>query len=1477
MPPPTLGELLIRMFLDHRDFDSGADKVTKRAQRVGEVLGGMANGINTLVVGAFQAATAAVAGLSAASAVVGANFQQQMTQVGVIAGATAEELKAMTAKARELGATTSFSATEAAEAMTLLAGAGLETNQVLAASGAALNLAGAGGTTLDVAAESLTSTMSQFSLGASEAGRIADVFAASTAKSQFTVEDLGAALKYGGTVGAGFGLSLEETVASLALFRNAGLEGAKAGTTYRSAMVGAASANETNRKTLEKYGLTQKDISPETHSFADILKTVGEAGISTSDAMVIFGTEAGAVVKTLADQFAAGSTAYQDMLSELQTSTGRAASMYGQMSQTVSGAFASLQSAAEEVLLTLFDQYSGPLAGLLEAVSEMVTKIAEAVGAQSYKIKADLGLALNSLTTWIGENAGYIATSIAGFIADLARFSTGIQSLLPWLSALIPLLDDIAKLMATIWVATKVMAMATAIGEVVAMIQAASVAANGFAVALVGMTGGIYALIAGIYVLIGGLIALASGYAEATFAAHRLKEAQDKLNAAQAKATADRVAALQAYLDANQEAMKQEMAQLAASGEMQGARYRELQLLSQMTAATAAQKEAEGELVMVRGQLRTAASIAEELDPDTVKAFKDQVAGLSRESARTATQIATLEAALLKAREVDASMFGYEAMLQSIFSKAGISARSIEDAEVQLAALNEQQKQAAQAAQKLGTAYTDATNTMLAEAQRGADGEVRVVGRTVPEKVQLQRDYVDGTIALHEQLLRDLQGIGKSDEELAALAQAEKEQQVRDGYAKQIESARSYYAELIGQAKGNQGEQIRLQAEFEAEKLRLEQALQMDLVLVTELAARQKAEAELEAARKAAEDKRREEERVYEIIRGLENEGLSESERLQQEKTEVLAGIDDRYGAEKARIAALYDQKITDAQTEEEKKREDARKAALQAMRQQFADAARGVVDAFKSITSGIQDTLTGALDAAAGFIDFFASGLESLTGFSFNLVDAIEEVASTMQEAQESQVVMGDGEGMGVSSVSLAASSATMAAQQVIAGMVDAALLFVQTAVAAVPDLLNALIAGLPALIGALVEAIPQVAAALAAAIPGLVDLFVTEMPKVIEALVAAVPLLVGALVEAFPKIIDSLIGLIQSDLLTQLIDVIQTVIDVVIAEVPRLIVAIIQQIPALFSNILAHLPDVIKGLIAGLADIIVAIVEAIPDLVKSIIDALPDIIIALIDAIMAAIPQILMAVIEAIPQIITGIIGGIPEIFSAILSRIPTIITTLIGLVPDLILAIAQGLPDMIPVFIELIPQLIAAFLTYIPEIVIALVKSLVVELPKELWQMVPALGQAILDALMSVWDSLTEIIGNLFKAAWEAITSLFSKEGEGGSAYSGIDYVPATMRMTVHPGEAIIPASRNPMNRGGRADMALAGGRVPAGAFQGGGGQGSVQSIQLMMNGRVVEEVLLESTKMGHATGLQEKIRLAGGVKPGFDRGRYTRWNK
>ncbi len=1441
------------------------------AQQMGDGIRQRLDGLGTAVGNAlaagFAVAAAAVAGLATAATYTGATFQQKMQQVGVIAGATGDEFRQLEERARELGATTTFSAQEAAQAMQNLASAGLPVADVLRATGDALVLAGAGGTSLDTASAALTATLAQFSLAADQSTRVVDVFARATAGSQFQVQDLADAMKYGGVVGAGFGWSLEETVAALAQFRDAGLEGSLAGTALRSALVGATTASKTNTDALAQYGLTMDDINPSTRTFAEILQVVGAAGMDTADVIKVFGAESGAVVATLAQQAAAGSQKYQQMLADLTTATGAASAMYQQMNATVTGSLAELSSAAEEFLLSLFDTYKGPLVDLLNAITSVVNHTVDAIRGSSGEIGASMADTLGTVTQFINDNAGFIAQSITGFVRDLAVFTTGVRDLVPYLQALLPLLDDIALSMGLVWVTTKVMQFASAVQTAITALGAMGVSVRALMATITAATGGTYALVAAIGTLVAGIVVLVDRYLDAESAAKRLQAAQDKLALSAAKADASRAAQLEALLAVQREEAKQQLVQEAASGQLTQARKQELEALATLTGATAQQMEATGQLVVVQGRLRTAASVAESMDTEAVAAFNQQVTAMGQKAQRATAEMAALEAGIVKAQTLDAGMFGYEKIVASVLDVGDASVRTIDEAKVRIDQLRVEAEQATRAQAKLQADYTTTTSAMLseaaAEAERLARAGVRTTVDATGDKGDAEEKYVDRVRGLHEQLAREVASLGASDAELLEIEMQDRLATLRAAYAEQVQAAGDNAAEVARLAAQQRADELALLSLWAAKRQEI-------------IDEQGRAEAEARAATEA---------RAQSMITSMQREGMAESERLEAEKADALEAIAGASAEKRSEVESLYDAKIAAAR--------DAEVADTEAAADDMAGAwavVQGAVEALVTAIQAVGTALETAWDVSTGFVGFWLDALEQLTGFAFSLTDAMDAITTAMEEAQLAGVAAGSPTSTAVvvpgeaTTTGEAPSTVEQAATDYVTGLVAGAVAFAGALAEAAPVLLEALLAGVPEVVAALVEVVPQLVAALAAAVPALVQLLADQVPVLIEALAAglpqlldaytaAVPLLVDAMVASVPAIVDAFLLAIPT-IISGFISGAATLIDTLLAEVPRLLVGVIQMLPGLVQALLAAVPDIIRGFVAGVADVVMALLEALPGIVVAVVDSLPAIIVALIGSIMDALPTIVLGLVRAVPKLVVAVVGGIPEIIAAVLSQLPLIVTTLVGMVPDLIVGLVEALPQLLPAIVALVPELIAASIVYLPQLIVALFEAFFVELPTQLPTIAVAIGKALVDAVVGAFDALVSAIGKLLAAAWEAITDMFGGDsGDKGGAYTGITYVPATMRMTLHPGEMVVPASRNPARARDRADPAVAG----AGATGQGGGSGTPVQLDVLVDGRVVESVLMNAQRRGTATKLTRFVRTTAGVQAGLDRGRFNRWSK
>ncbi len=225
----------------NRAFDKGMTKMERRAKRFTSNLSrtlSSVSGLGTIGIGASL-------GIGAKTL---AEFSQSMSTVAAVTGATSSEFEALELKARDLGATTRFSAAQAAEGMVALGRAGFDTNQVLGSIEGTLLLAQSGALELGSAADIASNVLQGFRLDASEAGRAVDVLSLAANSSNTDVEQLGQALSFVAPASASVGITMEETAAAISALSDAGIQGTRAGTGLRHILIELAAGGTDLRK-----------------------------------------------------------------------------------------------------------------------------------------------------------------------------------------------------------------------------------------------------------------------------------------------------------------------------------------------------------------------------------------------------------------------------------------------------------------------------------------------------------------------------------------------------------------------------------------------------------------------------------------------------------------------------------------------------------------------------------------------------------------------------------------------------------------------------------------------------------------------------------------------------------------------------------------------------------------------------------------------------------------------------------------------------------------------------------------------------------------------------------------------------------------------------------------------------------------------------------------------------------------------------
>lgn len=381
----SAGTIMAYMDLDMSSFNSAID--TAGEQLSGFASGGVAGALGSIGAAAETAGRALTLGVTAplmtaagAAIQTGMQFDASMSNVyGLMSSLNLSQaqMDALRDTAREMGATTKFSASEAADAMGYMALAGWDDAQVIAGIPGVLNLAAAANMDLAKASDIVTDTMTPFGMAAERAGEAADVFAYAQANSNTTVEALGEAMKYAAPTADAFGMTLQDTAAAMGVLANAGIKGSQGGTTLN-AMLRDMKNNAKNGAIAigkTKVALTNADGSYRSYAaiIRDIDKATSSMTASQRDAALgaIFGDES---LKGILATLKQGPDALDAMTEGMYACGGAAEDMAATMGDNLKGDLAILESGAQDMAIALSDWLMPAARGVVQGITDMIGK-----------------------------------------------------------------------------------------------------------------------------------------------------------------------------------------------------------------------------------------------------------------------------------------------------------------------------------------------------------------------------------------------------------------------------------------------------------------------------------------------------------------------------------------------------------------------------------------------------------------------------------------------------------------------------------------------------------------------------------------------------------------------------------------------------------------------------------------------------------------------------------------------------------------------------------------------------------------------------------------------------------------------------------------------------------------------------------------------------------------------------------------------
>ncbi len=371
------GKIVIKTDLDNSGIKEGLSRLESITKK----------GLGTVVKTA-AVATTAITAAGTAAVITGANFESAMSRVQAVSGATGKDFEALRKQAIELGASTAFSASEAAVGMENLASAGFEVSEIMDAMPGMLDLAASSGEDLASSADIAASTLRGFNLEASKASHVADVLAKNAADTNAAVSDTGEAMKYVAPVANAMGLEFEECTAAIGIMADAGIKGSQAGTALRGSLSRLAKPTKDMNDVMVELGLEYYDAEGKMISLTEQTKMLSEklAGLTEEERnnalITLYGQESLSGMLALIQ---AGPEKLGSLTESYKNCDGAAADMAETMQDNLKSAVEEFGGGLETLGIQIYDSIEKPLKKAVIAGTKSIDRLSDAFAKGGFK------------------------------------------------------------------------------------------------------------------------------------------------------------------------------------------------------------------------------------------------------------------------------------------------------------------------------------------------------------------------------------------------------------------------------------------------------------------------------------------------------------------------------------------------------------------------------------------------------------------------------------------------------------------------------------------------------------------------------------------------------------------------------------------------------------------------------------------------------------------------------------------------------------------------------------------------------------------------------------------------------------------------------------------------------------------------------------------------------------------------------------
>lgn len=435
-------ELFVTLAIKDTAYKKGLKDAEGNASSSASKIGGAFKSVGKVAKTAMATGSAAAVAFTKTSTDAGMSFDSAMSQVAATMGTTVDKIGDVKAKAEEMGRTTKYTATEAAEGMNILAQAGLSADEQISGIGTVLNLASAGAMSLEESASYTAGAVKGFGDSMGNASYYADLMAKGATLANTNVRGLGEAFSGSAATAKNYGQAADSVTLSLLRLAEQNVTGSEASTALNRAMADLYTPTDDASKALDQLKVSAYKTNGEAKDFNDLVDELngslqGMTAEQKNNALATIFTTQG--LQAFNKMTASSDATVQKFWKGIQDSSGSAAQQAATQLDNLKGDITLLSSATEGLELGFYNTFSGTIRGAIKGITSEVSGLAEAMesggisGAFSKlaqdainfsgqlpgltKIGGDL---INGLISSVTQNSGSITTAVGQLLNNLA-------------------------------------------------------------------------------------------------------------------------------------------------------------------------------------------------------------------------------------------------------------------------------------------------------------------------------------------------------------------------------------------------------------------------------------------------------------------------------------------------------------------------------------------------------------------------------------------------------------------------------------------------------------------------------------------------------------------------------------------------------------------------------------------------------------------------------------------------------------------------------------------------------------------------------------------------------------------------------------------------------------------------------------------------------------------------------------------------